>query len=140
MADDRRPARVILRMTPQLRDSLRAAADEAGCSVNAFAIQVLATAAGDPARYRSTGVPAVGMAPVHDVERDHRGFPVSGRARHMHIEARSAFISELLRTMPHDEMRPIVTKFDEDDPGHFVDWYLRREEQQRPGYSNANGG
>jgi hypothetical protein len=34
-------------MTPQLRDGLRDAADQAGTSLNAFAVQVLAAAAGD---------------------------------------------------------------------------------------------
>jgi len=128
-------------MTPQLRESLRAAAEEAGCSLNAFATQVLATAVGDPARYRSPGAAAVGNALVRAEERDHRGFPRSGRARALHIAARSAFVSDLLRTMSDEDMMAVVTKYDQEDPGHFADWYLRRREQEpRSFYSNANGG
>ena len=42
---------VVLRMSPRLRDALRASALEAGCSLNQFAVQVLASAAGHHARF-----------------------------------------------------------------------------------------
>jgi hypothetical protein len=130
MAQDRRPAKLTLRMAPQLRDGLRAAAAEAGCSLNAFATQVLAAAAGDPARYRAAHTAPAGDVLVRDEERDHRGFPLAGRARHLHIAARSAFADHLLRRMSHEEMRGVVTKYDAEDPAHFVEWYSRHREEQ----------
>jgi hypothetical protein len=47
MTDEPRPASLHLRMAPHLREALRDAARAAGCSLNAFAVQVLAAAAGD---------------------------------------------------------------------------------------------
>jgi len=41
-------------MSPQLRDALRASALDSGCSLNQFAIQVLASAAGHRARFRGS--------------------------------------------------------------------------------------
>jgi len=46
------PARLNLRLSRQLRDALHASAAEAGCSLNAFAVQVLAASAGHRARFR----------------------------------------------------------------------------------------
>ena len=44
-----RPAIVTLRMSRSLRDSLHSAAAAAGCSLNGYALQILAAAAGDHA-------------------------------------------------------------------------------------------
>src|SRR5947207_10577777 len=48
-----RPAIVTLRMSRSLRDALHSAAAAEGCSLNGYALQILAAAAGEPARFRS---------------------------------------------------------------------------------------
>ena len=73
VARDSRPAVVFLRMSPQLREGLREAADRAGCSLNAFAVQILATAAGDPARFRARSPHEVEEIVGSGVERDALG-------------------------------------------------------------------
>src|SRR5258705_4010586 len=80
-----RPAIVTLRMSRSLRDALHSAAAAAGCSLNGYALQILAAAAGDPARFRSTAdEPADGP---RDLARDERGFPLQLGARSRHILA-----------------------------------------------------
>jgi HicB family len=128
MPRDRRPAALLLRMAPQLRDGLRAAAAEAGCSVNAFAVQVLAAAAGDPSRFRGAAPADGSEEQVRELERDELGYPIDRRARQLHIAARSAFLSSLEGTMPASEWVPIVKRYDAEDPAHFVEWYLRRQD------------
>ncbi len=50
---ERTAIKVTLRMAPQLHAALRASALDAGCSLNSFALQVLAAAAGDRAEFRA---------------------------------------------------------------------------------------
>ena len=45
-------------MSSSLRDALHSAAAAAGCSLNGYALQILAAAAGDPARFRSVAADA----------------------------------------------------------------------------------
>jgi hypothetical protein len=123
MARDQQPATVLLRMSPQLRAGLRDAAAKSGCSVNAFAVQVLATAVGDPARFRPPDVP---VPDLHDIPRDGTGFPVGGNARREHLRARNEFIRVMSEEMP-GEMVALVKKYDAEDPGHFVEWQRLRE-------------
>jgi hypothetical protein len=52
MARTTSPAVLYLRISPALRDGLRAASDEAGLSLNAYATQVLAAAAGHKTAFR----------------------------------------------------------------------------------------
>src|SRR3954471_1430721 len=85
-----RPATVTLRMSRSLRDALHSAAAAAGCSLNGYALQILAAAAGDPARFRSVAADATDEP--RDLARDEQGVPLQLKARGLHIAARSAFV------------------------------------------------
>ena len=141
MARDSRPAVVFVRMSPQLRETLRDATDDAGCSLNAFAVQVLAAAAGDPGRFRGSRPHEEPRASdVDELERDALGYPLSWRERRAHIGARSDFIGAMAAELGTDEMVALVKRLDAEDPGYFVEWQrLRtdgreaRESEPRPG-------
>ena len=83
-------------MSRSLRDALHSAAAAAGCSLNAYALQILAAAAGDPARFRSAAAGATGGP--RDLVRDERGVPLQLEARGRHIVARSAFFVKWYRS------------------------------------------
>ena len=128
MTREQRPAVVLLRMSPQLREGLRAAANAAGCSVNAFAVQVLAAAAGDPARFRA---PKVDEPDVRDLERDAFGFPLDWKENRRHSAARNEFIGTMESELSSSEMVALVKRYDADDPGYFVEWQrLRKAERE----------
>ena len=132
MARDPRPAVVFLRMSPQLRDGLRDAADDAGCSLNAFAVQVLAAAAGDPGRFRVSQSQEASEAPdVDELERDALGYPLRSRERWAHAGARSEFIGTMETELGAEEMVALVKRLDAENPGYFVEWYqLRKAERE----------
>ena len=116
----RRPATVTLRMSPALRDALHTAAAEAGCSLNAYALQVLASAAGDAARFRG-GRDEAGDNP-RDLERDHLGNPLDPKARWAHVTARSKFAEVTAEESDWAVAGALVRKYDQEDPGFFVEW------------------
>jgi hypothetical protein len=122
MMNDQRPAVVYLRMSPYLRDALRDAADKAGCSLNAFAVQVLAAAAGDPSRFRSVAE----EAEPRTLERDALGYPLRAKERSEHIGARSDFIGTMGEEVGAKEMVALVKRHDAEDPGYFVEWQRLR--------------
>ena len=113
-------------MSPQLRHGLKTAAEFAGCTLNAFAVQVLATAVGDPSRFRAQTAPDGTALP--DVERDARGYPLDWRERAAHIDARSHFIAEMdtQTEMSKDEWYARIKKYDAEDPGYFIEWWRLR--------------
>lgn len=127
MTRDARPATIQLRMSPQLRDGLRAASAIAGCSMNAFAVQVLATAVGDPSRFRIEN--AADGSPLPDIKRDALGFPLDGRERMIHLAARSEFIDamESQSAMPRSEWHKLVKQHDAEDPAFYVEWQRKRQ-------------
>jgi hypothetical protein len=135
MDREAKPAVVFVRMSPQLRDGLRVAADDAGCSLNAFVVQVLAAAAGDPSRFRTSRTFDAGAET--DIERDWRGFPLTGRARMLHISARCNFIDVTTSEVGFSEMVRLVRSYDAEDPGYFVEWQrlrtIEREARIREG-------
>src|SRR4029079_9892789 len=94
-------AQVTLRMSPQLRDALRASALDAGCSLNAFAIQVLASAAGHRARFRGTAetgpTAEETRVELRELRRNDQGFPLEHKARYEHLHARERYQNELRR-------------------------------------------
>ena len=100
-------------MAPQLRDAVRRAAENAGCSMNAYAVQVLATATGDPAAFRAT-VDAPNESP---------------RPKQMwrHREARKDFMRAMSEQLGWKEMGALVNKYDAEDPGYFLAWKERRD-------------
>lgn len=120
---------VYVRMAPQLRDGLRSAADDAGCSLNAYALQVLAAAAGDPARFRQDAP----VPPVRELERDTLGFPVHWRDRAAHSAARNDFMTAMEQEMPTNDWVALVKKHDAEDPGFFVEWQRRRDTARESG-------
>ena len=129
---------VYLRMSPQLRDAVRAAADGAGCSLNAFAVQVLAAAAGDPARFRAGTAPASSAAPVEEsnvrvLARDHLGYPLDLRERFDHSAARGEFIAVMVREIGSSAMVALVRRLDAEDPAYFVEWERLRRDEERAG-------
>jgi hypothetical protein len=127
-------------MSPQLRDGLRAAADDAGCSLNAFAVQVLATAAGDPGRFRKSGSRDEAAVEVRDLERDALGFPLGWKERWQHSVARNEFMGAMGEQMPADEWVALVKEYDASDPGYFVEWQrLRRAEREGRGSEDRRG-
>jgi hypothetical protein len=116
-------------MSPQLREGLRAAAAKAGCSVNAYAVQVLAAAAGDPARFRAP-LPESEEVDVRDLERDALGYPLRGKERREHSAARSAFMDAMMSEAP-DVWVGLVKKYDAEDPGYYVEWKRQRTAEQQ---------
>ena len=126
-------------MAPQVRESLRAAAHDAGCSLNAYAVQVLAAAAADPARFRATGTPA---SEQRDIERDKFGVPIDWKQRWAHSTARNEFIAVMDQQLPGAEVSALVKELDARNPGYFVEWRrLRRAEEaaRRPHASDGRG-
>lgn len=123
MTREVRPAAVFLRMSPQLREGLRRAADASGCSVNAFAVQVLATAVGDPSRFR---VPQPAEIPLRELERDALGYPLESKANWRHATARSEFIGVMGANAQSDDWIAEVKRHDTEDPEFFVEWSERR--------------
>jgi hypothetical protein len=121
-----RPAIVTLRMSRSLRDALHSAAAAAGCSLNGYALQILAAAAGDPARFRS--VAADGADERRDLARDEQGFPLQLKARGLHIVARSAFAEAIAAESDVVTAHRLVRQHDVEDPAFFAEWYRRREE------------
>jgi hypothetical protein len=140
MSRDEKPAVVYLRMSPQLRDGLRVAADDAGCSLNAFAVQVLAAAAGDPARFRDRAAEAARAAP-RKLERDALGYPLEWAARWQHAGARNEFIAVMHSSdVPRSEWIPLVKKYDAEDPGFYVEWLRLRQDEHAARESEGRRG
>lgn len=98
-----RPAIVTLRMSRPLRDALHEAAAGAGCSLNAYALQILAAAAGDPAR-----------------------FPLRPTDRSEHRLARRAFFDAMTEEHGASAADQLVRQHEIEDPAFFVEWARRR--------------
>jgi hypothetical protein len=132
MARDPRPAVLFLRMSPQLREGLRDTADDAGCSLNAFAVQVLAAAAGDPGHFRVPGSSAESEAPDADeLERDALGYPLRWKEPWAHSGARNEFIGTMGTELGTERMVALVKRLDAEVPGYFVEWHrLRMAERE----------
>lgn len=100
--------------------------------MNAFAVQVLAAAAGDPARFRAP-VPEPKEPDVRDLQRDALGYPLTWRERAEHMSARSAFMDSVM-SRPTDEWVALIRKYDAEDPGYYVEWHreLTRSRRESP--------
>jgi hypothetical protein len=112
-------------MSRSLRDALHSAAAAAGCSLNGYALQILAAAAGDPARFRS--VTADRTDEPRDLARDERGVPLQLAARGRHIVARSAFFEAMAADTDAVTADRLVRQHELEDPAFFVEWYRSRE-------------
>jgi hypothetical protein len=109
-------------MTRALRDALHAAADGEGCSLNAYALQILAAAAGDPARFRGAGDTVESVEQPRDMPRDEQGFPLRRLARDEHREARRAFFETMAAERGAAAADRLVRERDVTDPAFFVEW------------------
>jgi hypothetical protein len=113
-------------MSPQLRAALQASAAEAGCSLNSFAIQVLASAAGHRARFRGTAEsgPTREEASVdlRELSRNGSGFPYERKARYEHLRARQAWLNAQLEHMDYGAAGALMGRHDREDPWFFVEW------------------
>jgi hypothetical protein len=109
-----------LRMAPHLREALRDAARAAGCSLNAFAVQVLAAAAGDAARFRALGEPdsRPALAPTRQ----------TWRVR----AARNEFIGVMGIEMGSVARSALLRRIDAEDPGYFLEWHQARQTGREP--------
>ncbi|HEY5077827.1 MAG TPA: hypothetical protein VIJ48_10005 [Acidimicrobiia bacterium] len=131
---------MFLRMSPQLREGLREAADRAGCSLNAFAVQILATAAGDPARFRAQTSHEGSETAASDVERDALGYPLEWKQRWRHSIARNEFIGTMSAELGPEEMVALVKRHDAEDPGYFVEWLRLRSDEHAARVSAGHPG
>ena len=120
MRSHSRPAIVTLRMSRSLRDALHEAAAGEGCSLNAYALQILAAAAGDPARFRRDPVDVAEN--TRDVPRDERGFPVRPEDRQKHLVARLAFFEAMAAEHGAVAADQLVRRHEGEDPAFFVEW------------------
>ena len=102
-------------MSPQLRESLRAAAIEAGCSLNGFAIQVLSAAAGDASRFRSAD------------ESEARATAARPTQNWRHRQARNDFMRATSMEIGSPATAALVMRLDVEDPGHYLEWQRARE-------------
>jgi hypothetical protein len=114
-----------IRMAPQLRDGLKASAEFAGCSLNAYVVQVLAAAAGQRARFRGTAetgpTPEEEQDELRMLDRLPSGTPVDWHeaTRHRHayqdwfLAAREANLTGIGRIVGHIERNC---------PWHYVEW------------------
>ncbi len=112
-------------MSLQLQQSVRDAADASLCSVNAFVVEILASAVGDPARFRSFVERHVDSQPP-ELERDDLGFPVSSRERAIHGSARNQFMVATEKELGATEMFRLSKHYDANDPGFYVEWQRAR--------------
>ena len=77
--------------------------------MNAFAVQVLAAAAGDPGRFRLSGSGGESESPdVNELERDALGYPLERIARAQHSGARNEFIGTMDVELGSEEMVALV--------------------------------
>jgi hypothetical protein len=127
---------VAIRMAPQLREALRQSAQAAGCSLNSFAVQVLAAAAGHGARFRGTAesgpTDEERALELREIERDGRGFPHDWKQRSEHRAARSAFWWATQSELGAPEANRLVAQHDAEDPGYFVEWVEMRRRRSDP--------
>src|SRR3954470_7277032 len=116
-----------VRMSPELREGLRAAAAASGCSVNAYCVQVLAASAGHRTRFRGSAESGPTEAEQRDdvraLDRNRRGVPQIWREKDRHIAARNLFIERLQRDgFNISQVMRAVEYVDPTCPWHYVEW------------------
>jgi hypothetical protein len=115
-----------VRMAPALKEGLRDAADAAGCSMNAYFVQVLAAAAGHRARFRGTAetgpTPDEHLDELRELPRDGRGFPIAFKARDKHRWARNAWFETMAERLGAAAAGEVARYCDANCPWFFVEW------------------
>ncbi len=125
MTNRSRPAIVTLRMSRSLRDTLHDAACAEGCSLNGYAVQVLASAVGDSARFRRGDLDIAGDG-RGNLRRDERGVPLRPKDRSEHLAARQAFFDAMASEHGVAEADRLVRRHELENPAFFVEWSRRR--------------
>jgi hypothetical protein len=97
-----------------LRESLRDAANDVGCSLNPFAVQVLSAAAGDASRFRNAEV---------DKARVAAALPVPQWRRR---QARNDFLKAMTQEIGTVATGALVKRLDAEDPAYYYNWELAR--------------
>jgi hypothetical protein len=127
MPKNPRAASLTVRMSPQLKEGLTESARAAGCSLNAFAVQVLAAAAGHQARFRGTaqtGPSAEERAgELRAMARNRTGYPFDWKERDRHSTARHAFTQHAMTLVGRERAVRATLLIDVRCPWHFVEWY-----------------
>ena len=113
-------------MSPALKEGLREAAAAAGCSINAYIVQVVAAAAGHRARFRGTA--ETGPAPderldeLRALPRNDQGFPISFKERDQHRWARKAWVDMIEKRFDFGTAMRGVRHADFNCPWFYVEW------------------
>jgi hypothetical protein len=112
-------------MSRQLRDGLKASAEFAGCSMNAYVVQVLAAAAGHRVRFRGDAdagpLPEEEQDELRTLDRSPRGTPIDWKEATRH---RGAF-QEWFLAAQEARVAPlprVVGYLERNCPWHFVEW------------------
>ena len=116
---------IAVRLAPQLKSALQVAAARAGCSLNAYAVQVLAAAAGDPARFRvEEAEPTIDerREAVRALRRNRGGYPDTIGERMRHRSARNAFVEHFRLEGASELGMRWVRVLDVQRPWHYVEW------------------
>jgi len=122
MAREQKAALIHIRMSPQLREALRRAAADAGCSMNSYAVQVLATATGDPACFRAKVEAANEQSQMSAPKRER-----------LHKAARQAFMEAMVEEIGWAEAGKLLRRYDAEDPDYFLAWSQHREQNPEAG-------
>ncbi len=113
-------------MSPPLRDGLKESAAAAGCSLNAYIVQVLAASAGHRARFRGTVEtgPTVEeqVSDVRSLDRNSYGYPYDWKQRWRHTGARQAWVTAVEQRMDFSSVMALVRQIDAVCPWHYVEW------------------
>jgi hypothetical protein len=130
-----KPARVTIRMAPQLYEALTATAAESGCSFNAFAVQVLAAAAGHRTRFRGTAESGPTrdevLGELRTLARRDNGYPVSAKERHRHMGARDEWRETMLRDMEVMEVAEMERRINKEEPWFYVEWKMAQAAKRK---------
>jgi hypothetical protein len=123
-------SQLTIRMSPQLHAALRDSAIAAGCSLNSFAIQVLASAAGHRARFRGTAetgpTPEEASVDLRELPRNDNGVPFDRKARSEHLTARQWWFNAQFEHMAPAAAVRLMHRHDREDPWFFVEWRAAR--------------
>jgi hypothetical protein len=109
-------------MSAALRDALHAAASDAGRSLNAFALEGLASAAGDAAQFRSERPAAPEPPAPADIPRDGNGYPLDRLQRGEHRAARTVFLFRKADETDTETAKRLADQYDREDPAFYVEW------------------
>ena len=139
MARNPKSAVVAVRMAPSLRDGLKQAADDEGCSLNAYVVQVLAAAAGHRARFRGTveaGPTAVEQQDdLRTLPRGNSGMPVDWTEKDRHRNARGSFQTVAMSEHEQTVVVEMILFADFNCPWHYVEWKELGAELWPPGFA-----